>query len=331
VQWFIRPLVRQLLAARRAAEQSERRFRAAAEGSLDALFLLEAVRDHYQEVRDFRISYANGHAESLLGMTAEAMSTILLSDALPLMRKSGWFTRYLRVLETGRSITGNVMVRLPGMSGSWIHQHVTPLGDGLAVTVRDISAERATEEKLRHAAQTDSLTGLPNRALLLDRVERSLLRAVRQPNAIALLYLDLDGFKTINDHYGHAAGDAVLVEFARRLVKAVRAEDTVARLGGDEFCVLVENLSGRAEAFRIADALLLSARVPISTPDQTLRITTSIGIAFGRSGEDSAARFLARADSALYQVKRRGRNGYFGEEAPESPIATLLPPDSAPA
>jgi diguanylate cyclase (GGDEF)-like protein len=198
------------------------------------------------------------------------------------------------------------------------------------VTVRDISAQRMTEERLRHAAQTDSLTGLPNRALLLDRIERSLLRAVRQPNAIALLYLDLDGFKGINDHYGHAAGDAVLVEFARRLIKAVRVEDTVARLGGDEFCVLVENLSGRAEAFRIADALLLAARVPISTPGQTLRITTSIGIAFGQSGEDSAARFLARADSALYQVKRRGRNGYFGEEAPESPIGSSAPPAAAP-
>jgi diguanylate cyclase (GGDEF)-like protein len=326
VRWFVRPLVRQLLAVRRAAENSEARFRAAAEGSLDALYLLEAVRDPLNEVRDFRFTYANSHGERLLQLSGQALRDTPLSEAVPDLRKSGWFTRYLRVLETGQAITGNVVVHLPGMTGSWLHQHVAPLGDGIAVTVRDISAQKATEDKLRHAAQTDSLTGLPNRALLIDRIERALLRAVRQPNAMALLYLDLDGFKGINDHYGHAAGDAVLVEFARRLVKAVRAEDTVARLGGDEFCVLVENLSGRAEAFRIADALLLSARVPITTPQQTLRITASIGVAFGHSGEQSAAQFLARADSALYQVKRRGRNGYFGEEAPEAP----LPPAPGP-
>ena len=320
VRWFVRPLVKQLLIMQRAAEDSETRFRAAAEGGLDALYLLEAVRDGFNEVRDFRFTYANSHGERLLQVSGQALRDLPLSEAVPNLRKSGWFTRYLRVLETGQPITGSVVVHLPGMTGSWLHQHVAPLGDGIAVTVRDISAQKATEDKLRHAAQTDSLTGLPNRALLIDRIERSLLRAVRQPNAIALLYLDLDGFKGINDHYGHAAGDAVLVEFARRLVKAVRAEDTVARLGGDEFCVLVENLTGRAEAFRIADALLLSARVPITTPNQTLRITASIGVAFGQSGEHSASQFLARADSALYQVKRRGRDGYFGEEAPEAPL-----------
>jgi diguanylate cyclase (GGDEF)-like protein len=325
VRWFVRPLVKQLLAMQRAAQESEKRFRAAAEGSLDALYLLEAVRDASNEVRDFRFTYANSHGERLLQVSGQALHYLSLSEAVPNLRKSGWFTRYLRVLESGQPITGNVVVHLPGMTGSWLHQHVAPLGDGIAVTVRDISAQKATEEKLRHAAQTDSLTGLPNRALLIDRIERALLRAVRQPNAIALLYVDLDGFKGINDHYGHAAGDAVLVEFARRLVKAVRAEDTVARLGGDEFCVLVENLSGRAEAFRIADALLLSARVPITTPNQTLRITASIGVAFGQNGEHSASQFLARADSALYQVKRRGRNGYLGEEAPEAPLPVAAP------
>jgi diguanylate cyclase (GGDEF)-like protein len=317
VRWFVRPLVLQLLAMRRAAERSEARFRAAAEGGADALFLLEAVRDPFNDVRDFRFAYANTHGEKLIGLKGAALYATPLSQAVPQFLKSGWFTRYLRVLETGEGVHGNVLVRLPGMQGSWIHQHVAPLGDGLAVTIRDISAQKATEEKLRHAAQTDSLTGLPNRALLLDRIERALLRTTRKPSALALLYLDLDGFKEVNDHYGHAAGDAVLVEFARRLVKGVRAEDTVARLGGDEFCVLVENLEGRAEAFRIAEALLLSARLPFATPGQTLRITTSIGIAFGQAGEQSAAQFLARADSALYQVKRRGRNAYFGEELAE--------------
>jgi diguanylate cyclase (GGDEF)-like protein len=325
VRWFVRPLVVQLLDVRRTAERSEARFRAAAEGSADALFLLEAVRDPFNDVRDFRFSYANTHGERMIGLSGTALHATPLSQAVPQFLKSGWFTRFLRVLESGESVSGNVLVRLAGMQGSWIHQHVAPLGDGLAVTVRDISAQKATEEKLRHAAQTDSLTGLPNRALLLDRIERALLRTVRKPSALALLYLDLDGFKEVNDHYGHAAGDAVLVEFARRLVKGVRAEDTVARLGGDEFCVLVENLEGRAETFRIADALLLSARLPITTPSQTLRITTSIGIAFGQSGEQSAAQFLARADSALYQVKRRGRNAYFGEEVDETPSDVAKP------
>lgn len=322
VQWFVRPLLKQLLAARRVAEQNEARFRAAAEGSLDALYIFEAVRGPDHQVSDFKFTYVNSHGERLLGVPRNALLGALLCERLRDTRKSGWFDRYVRVLETAHPISGEVAVWWPGMRSNWIHQHVAPLGDGVAVTVRDISAQKAAEELLRHAAHTDALTGVPNRALLLDRTERAILRSRRHGGPIALFYMDVDHFKRVNDRHGHATGDAVLREFAARLVRSVRAEDTVARLGGDEFCVLLEGFGSHIEALRIADAILSAARVPMALDGSMVHVTTSIGIAFFRPSDASAKQFLARADEALYEVKRRGRDGYFAAETESLALET---------
>jgi diguanylate cyclase (GGDEF)-like protein len=315
VQWFVRPLLRQLLAARRVAENSEARFRAAAEGSLDALYIFEAVRGPDHQVTDFKFTYVNSHGERLLGVPRNALLGALLCERLRDTRKSGWFDRYVRVLETATPTSGEVAVWWPGMRSNWIHQHVAPLGDGVAVTMRDISAQKAAQELLRHAAHTDSLTGLPNRALLVDRIERAILRSRRHGGAIAVFYMDIDHFKRVNDRHGHAAGDAVLREFGARLSRCVRAEDTVARLGGDEFCVLLESFGHRGETFRIAESILAATRIPMSIEGVMVHVTTSIGIAFFRAADHSAAHLLMRADEALYEVKRRGRDGYYAADS----------------
>jgi len=172
----------------------------------------------------------------------------------------------------------------------------------------DITDRKRIEEALQSVAQSDPLTGVANRVLLMDRLGRALSRARRNASQVAVLYLDIDRFKPVNDSLGHAAGDALLKAFAGRLTACVRTTDTVARLGGDEFVVLLEDLKDNSSALRIADKILEAMRAPISLDGQDVHITTSIGIAQG-AGEDEGA-LLKRADAALYDAKAGGRNGF---------------------
>jgi len=174
----------------------------------------------------------------------------------------------------------------------------------------DITDRKRMEEALQSAAHSDPLTGLANRMLLADRMRLALARGRRSGSACALLYLDVDGFKQVNDTLGHAAGDRLLKDFAERLRACVRQADTVARLGGDEFVVLLEDLKDRASATRVAEKMLESARVPARMDGSEILVTTSIGIAFGGDDANEEA-WLKRADAALYEAKRSGRNRFF--------------------
>lgn len=175
----------------------------------------------------------------------------------------------------------------------------------LAVLGSDAFARIQLTADMVHYARHDPLTDLPNRGILLDRVAHALLRARRSQVRIALLFLDLDAFKPVNDQYGHAAGDEVLVEVARRLLECTRASDTVARLGGDEFAVLLEGIT-HDEAFEIADRILASLRQDIQAGTDKVTLGGSIGIAFG-DGIDSGETLLRNADLAMYEAKGRGK------------------------
>ena len=158
-------------------------------------------------------------------------------------------------------------------------------------------------------ALTDPLTGLPNRRLLVDRVSMSLVRARRDQSAMAVLYLDLDGFKEVNDRLGHGAGDALLKMVAGRLSAAVREEDTVARLGGDEF-VIVLHLSGGADAGPVASKIIKAVSQPYDIEGQAVGITISAGVALYPVHGEDAETLMKSADLALYQAKRSGKNAY---------------------
>ena len=200
-----------------------------------------------------------------------------------------------------------------GEQGKWCRLTVAPVpgGDGQSAywvaMLEDITVARRQAEQLRHQAGHDSLTGLPNRRLFLDRLSQVLLGAGRSGSSTALLLVDLDGFKAVNDELGHQAGDAALREVARRFTAALRASDTVARLGGDEFAVLLQGQS-TAGAVKTARKLLDCLRPAIELAAGPRRLGASIGVAcLTGAGEPDAA--MAAADIAMYAAKRSG-GGY---------------------
>lgn len=165
-------------------------------------------------------------------------------------------------------------------------------------------------EELEHLARHDALTGLPNRRAFQERLELTLARAQRSGERFALLFIDVDQFKSINDRWGHEGGDAALKIVAQRLSAAIRKADAVARMGGDEFVVLLENPTRREDIVVIAEKLLDSVRSPILHAGQEMQVGFSIGISQYPEDGDTAATLLSRADHAMYATKAAGRNGF---------------------
>ena len=177
-------------------------------------------------------------------------------------------------------------------------------------TFIDITQRKEVEELLRHRAQSDPLTDLPNRTVFYDRLQMALMHSRRYGNEFALLYVDLDHFKEVNDTRGHAAGDELLIETARRLKQAVRDSDTVARLGGDEFAVILPQLHGRGEAEDVARRIVASMVEPFHVSGGDARVSASIGLAIYPAHGDDLESIRSSADAALYAAKDGGRNGY---------------------
>ena len=195
-----------------------------------------------------------------------------------------------------------------------------PAWEGIVLNIWDISERKELEERLRHQAFHDALTGLPNRALFADRVEHALARAHRTDEAIAVLLIDLDDFKSINDSLGHATGDLLLVEVAARLDGSMRGADTVARLGGDEFAVILEDNRSAADAEKAADRILDAFAVPVELDGRSFPIAASVGIARAGGGT-TATELLRDADVAMYMAKGLGKNRH-AVFAPSMHLAT---------
>ncbi len=190
-----------------------------------------------------------------------------------------------------------------------------PAVNGLALNFRDITERKALEEQLRQLAFHDSLTLLANRGLFRDRVHHSLTLANRGQQQVAVMYVDLDNFKLVNDSRGHDAGDRLLQAVAQRLVKSTRLSDTVARLGGDEFAILLEGIATTAEVEKLAAALIEQLDQPFNLNAAEVRVSASIGVAFSTK-EQSAEALLSKADTAMYFAKAAGKNRFLTFQAP---------------
>ncbi|HTW43168.1 MAG TPA: EAL domain-containing protein [Solirubrobacteraceae bacterium] len=182
---------------------------------------------------------------------------------------------------------------------------------GIVLNARDISERKLFEEQLAHQAFHDPVTGLANRALFVESVRQAISRARREGRALGVMFLDIDDFKTINDSLGHGAGDATLIDVAKRLSASIRASDTAARFGGDEFVVLLEDLDSSDTATEVAERVLEDLRQPLTVAGKELVVRGSIGISIlAESSATSADELIRDADAAMYIAKRDGKGGY---------------------
>jgi diguanylate cyclase (GGDEF)-like protein/PAS domain S-box-containing protein len=229
-----------------------------------------------------------------------------LHDVLPSEHATMVQNCVSRALEAHQPVDMEYSVDIDGDT-VWIAGTVSPMTDDSVVWVaRDITARKALEAQLAYDALHDPLTGLANRALFHDRVAHALARAGRTAGRIAVLFLDVDEFKTVNDSLGHGHGDQLLATLAHRLLNATRGCDTVARLGGDEFAVLLENAGTDADAIIVAERIAASLLPPFTLGEQQMSVSASIGIAQTTDG-DTTETLLRNADVAMYRAKGEGK------------------------
>jgi len=242
----------------------------------------------------------------------ESHEDFLAADANDFYFEESERERVVQMLREQRQIS-NLELRLRRRDGAaiWVLENVTLLDDGIMEgTIIDITDRKHAQEQMEYQAYHDSLTGLPNRLLFRDRISIALSHARRNSRLSAVMFLDLDQFKLINDTLGHTVGDRLLQVIGARIVTCVRAEDTVARMGGDEFTILLGDLADRKGAAAAAQKLLEAVRHPVNIDEHELYMTTSIGIAiFPEDGAD-AETLLKNADRAMYRAKELGRDNY---------------------
>ena len=230
----------------------------------------------------------------------------------------------VREAFTGRTPIYEVEFRVRHRHGRWlwlrsrgrvVERDAAGRALRLVGTDADITRQKAAEQQLRQRAEFDALTGLPNRGLFNDRLESAIERARRSGKTMALLFLDIDHFKGVNDSRGHGAGDTLLRIVAERLLATVRGVDTVARLAGDEFTVILEGLAEPADAEVVAMKMVEALRPPMRIGADLVSVSTSVGLAVLSDADVDAASLLARADEALYEAKRAGRDHYVKSPA----------------
>jgi len=217
--------------------------------------------------------------------------------------------------RTGKLPSNCVLIRRDGLDIP-IEDSISPIRDrigrvtGAVIVFRDVSGTRALQEELAHAACHDALTGLPNRVLMTDRVSQAILLARRQRSQSAILFIDLDGFKHINDSLGHVIGDKLLQSVSGRLLACVRAPDTVCRQGGDEFVVLLQELRHASDAAITAKRMLRAIAAVYLIDNREIFVTGSIGVSVYPGDGTDAETLIKNADAAMYQAKRNGHHDY---------------------
>jgi diguanylate cyclase (GGDEF)-like protein/PAS domain S-box-containing protein len=267
------------------------------------------------------VTYLNSAAESITGWRRDEALGQPLTEVFNIMdattRESAVNPARLAI-DKDRAVeldANCVIVRRDG-SESAIEDSSAPIHNrsgqviGAVIVFRDVSNARAMADKMSHLALHDALTGLPNRLLLTERLSQAIGMARRNSKQLALLYIDLDHFKRVNDSLGHVAGDELLVLVARRLVECVRSTDTVCRQGGDEFVILLPEIEQAQDVTQVAEKLLAALKLPQLVAEKQLNVTMSIGISVYPDDGDTVDSLMINADNAMYDAKSGGRNNY---------------------
>ena len=283
--------------------RSEARFRAALDGSFDAFFVLDAVRGDDGQLIDFVYAELNPRAESLLARHRSSLIGRRLTEVFPTTAAAS-LVKLASVVDSRVPLEEEVEVTAPGVTARWVHHQIIPLGDGVAVTSRDVTGRKQAEEALRAATLVDDLTGLYNRRGFRVLAEQH-LRLVKRGGPLSLLVsFDLDGFKQVNDLYGHPEGDAALRRAANILRTVFRDSDIIARFGGDEFVVLALDCGDmRAEIVHRIEAAIDAHNASAAQP---YSLSMSLGIAqFDPFAPITLDAVMAESDTNLYEAKRR--------------------------
>ena len=283
--------------------EREKRFHSLVQNTSDVITVIES---------DGTVNYMNP-ATKRLGYQPETQIGTNAFDWIHPDDMERALTLFAEILKTP-GIHPPIEFPVPHADGSWRYfEHIVnnklddPNIRGIVVSSRDITERKALEERLRHQALHDPLTNLPNRALFANRLEQALLRRSRRKRFVAVLFMDLDNFKLVNDSLGHDLGDQLLIVVAERLRNCVRPEDTVARIGGDEYTVLIESVPDQGEAIEVAERITQELSHPFMLIGRELFVGSSIGIALGAPGKVSPEELLRGADVAMYRAKNEGK------------------------
>lgn len=287
--------------------ESEKRFRIIAEHAQDLITLLDEKGE---------ILYVSPSYKNILGFDhKEYVGKFFLHNVHPDDR-SLMNEVFLTSVKNGEPFTVQFKQYNNQNELIWSEAHGTPIFDDqhtfkhMVVLTRDINLQKEYESKLRHFAHHDSLTGLPNRRLFKDHLNQALEDFQLNMDGLAVIMMDIDHFKAINDTMGHDIGDEVIEEFGKRVSQTIRNNDIVARLGGDEFVILLPHIGSESNAISIAKDIQKALEKPWNMKDNVLEITTSMGIAMVPAQDATAFSMLKNADLALYEAKDAGRNSY---------------------
>lgn len=315
-------LERRLTRAQAAREEAETIAERVIGEQYQLLNELAASRAVLDETPDFvavidergRGSYVNPALREMLGIDPDTPATSIeipafltplsreryRDEALPTLADKGvWRGEFALVGPTG--------VEIPVSQVLIAHTNVMGAVQSISFVARDVTEQRNLTDLLAHRSLHDALTGLPNRRLLLDRLDVAAARAARNGDALAVLFVDLDSFKEVNDEHGHDVGDAVLVAVADRLLASMRGADTLARVGGDEFVVLCESVGDESDADDIAVRMVAALTAAVEVRGLSLQLGCSVGVAFSRGHAVSPHALVKHADAAMYEAKQAGK------------------------